>query len=451
MNKGLESEDDEEMSLSLHRKSRKLASKTKKLEEVKSSDPHDEVENIENVQQTSKSEQANGPTNLTPRGRRGRPRKSFSKSEMAEALPSNVEADVSVSKVEDPKAERSKDLFDFDDEDITEPVQQIMRRNKPLGRPRKSSNLEIPATNDAIKTEEEIPDKAEQVVPAKKKVGRPKKKAFETSEEAETSEEEAALLTRTSFNETSFADEKSTAFVDSDSEENVPLKSRKRKNSEKLKPKVEEAFNQSPAKDGQVVSPDETTEQVDPYQESNKTSIDQPVRAAETGVRKRGRPKKVKIADTMDVIETASKREENDVFDFNEDEDSDDADWLSQDRKLKQKLKEKLNRPRQRSSSFCGQPCPESPTPKRERFFSEDSPDSFEPVGTSQSDADDAMSNNNFENDAGSISKYDDMSSDVRSDEQQQQASRGIKRRRSSFANSFYSQGKVFSLKCYRQ
>ena len=50
MNKGLESEDDEEMSLSLHRTSRKLASKTKKLEEVKSSDPHDEVENIENVE-----------------------------------------------------------------------------------------------------------------------------------------------------------------------------------------------------------------------------------------------------------------------------------------------------------------------------------------------------------------------------------------------------------------
>ena len=247
----------------------------------------------------------------------------------------------------------------------------------------------------------------------------------------------------------------------SDSDENVPLKSRKRKISGK-KPKVD------------ISQTDSVPEVSNENHREDLGDDESKALAMISSSKKRGRPKKVqsesflpKLIDgnsskdgfdlndreaqvepedvnmNENAVPPKAEKKEDDIFDFKTDEDEEEDNWLSQDKKsFRLKMQQKLNRPRQRSSSFtvsssCSVTPPQS---KRERFFSDDTADVSEQVTSYFDDenvshnldsSDSKVGNNNEE--------VKETSEDCKSDANEPPRG-GMKRRRSSFANSFYSQ-----------
>ena len=451
-------EDEDEISLSAQRKSKKRKSKksSESFEESKVKD--EEEESLRKVAAT--------------KGRKGRPRKSVQLSEQKETEEKENEnetanSETNVQEVREdeipiesvPESTPKKKLgrpkkvvSEIKVEKMSTEVQEVLPRKK-LGRPRKSVQPEV-EPDDVIKTEEKPVEEVsveklpkvdvDEDLSGKKRIRRPKKNFSESSFSVATNHSA----------ETSFFEQ---SLEQSDSEENVPLKSKKRKMSSS-KSKVD-------------IQPDLVVEIYNVDHVSNDEDlvpvVTEPKKTESS--KKRGRPKKQKSSSELnetsenksiksenrEVVVEKSDQKDDDVFDFKTDEEEEDDNWLSQDRSFRQKLKEKLIRPRQRSSSLSASPRSFEPKPKRERFFSDDTADASESVATivfeenaSHRDVD-RLTNDGENNNENDDEKCDDVQEnesddddDARADESDDQplVSRGMKRRRSSFANSFYSQ-----------
>jgi hypothetical protein len=217
----------------------------------------------------------------------------------------------------------------------------------------------------------------------------------------------------------------------SDTDENVPLKCRKRKRSSltATKSKVE-------------IHADAVIEISNGIYEDN---FQQDIPAKKSS--NKGRSKKSTSTSELSVVKTSFSTDDfqrydiakrgkdnhvsvkNDVFDFKTDEEEEDDGWLSQGNTFRLKL----NRPRQRSSSYTI--ASKSLTPNRERFFSDPDPKTEQ---NSRSLCHENMSQNDY--DDLSLGNNNDDEKETSGSEQDQSSNRGMKRRRSSFANSFYSQ-----------
>ena len=458
-------EDEEELSLSLHRKSKKgksgkksTSSECEAAAESKDAQPAEEQPSsnfVENVSDASENvDQLKAALSVAPRGRRGRPRKSTPKPEALEIEAeapgasdnqvSGSEVDASLEAMSSPKKKlgrprkaQAEDVVEQvetkpEAEETADPMKdtkepQVQAEEAPEAA---SGIAAVPGViSSPLKTEEKTEEvlKDDEELHSRKKLGRSRKQPTSVNDEVQVT-----APTEASPEKTSAADEK---MIDSDLEENIPLKSRKRKVSGKSKAKLEIQPEICPQFD-RAKTPEPKAEPVaaielaKPVTSESKNVVESPKKRS-----KRQKPKGF-VSKTTFAKSGSTRKVVDDVFDFkSDDDDAEDDDWLSQDRKLKQKLKDKLYRPQQRSVSCSDSPNHGSPKMKRERFFSEDSADVMESMVARDVDeshrSDVSGSSNNLANDDGSTN---------RCDEDERASNRGLKRRRSSFANSFYSQ-----------
>ncbi len=478
-----EEEEEEEVSLSAQRKANKKArlSGNLKVEGEKCNTNIEKIEPEVTLQET--------PTFK----KKGRPRKSVS--QLSEAEPetairetSQIEEDLPVQKKKQGrprKLEEVKIEIKLSSEaDVLESPPQPQTK---LNRPRKSSiiiqpeilltmenNEETPVvetSSDNVKVEERSVEAIEtseniehgrKVSPAKKRLGRPKKRNVEESLEVSESESKPPEPESIPVESLPVMVPVDSLFAEpSDSEENVPLKSRKRKMSGK---KSKADIIQT----GPIPETSNETHQDLEDNESKTVNMN-------SSSKKRGRPKKVKTKVSSEVLDerssikgvpylndheaqvepsedvhinenvVASKadKKDDDIFDFKTDEDEDDDNWLSQDNKsFRLKLQQKLNHPpRQRSSSFTVSSSRSATLPpsKRERFFSEDTNDVSEQVTSYFSDENASHNQDLSHPQVGNNNEEVKEKNDEKSDTNEPPRG-GMKRRRSSFANSFYSQ-----------